>query len=155
MKTAIAILAAGLMSFGMVGNAAAKGYHLIPESTTFTASGSTSATKSGVTLKCKAKFTGHIDANGVGSVDSGSFTGELGCTAVSLSNLPWAATALNAKRAKLANVAFTSPIGNCGPGDIQITVADGALKFKNQPLSGSCVISGKIKTNPAVSIVPN
>ena len=155
MKTAIAILAVGVVSFGMIGNAVAKGYHLIPEGTTFSGTGSTSATKSGVTLKCKAKFQGHVDANGVGSVDSGSFTGELGCTSVGLSNLPWAATAKSAKKAQLANVAFTSPIGNCGPGNLTVTITEGVIKFKNQPLAGSCTISGSIKTSPAVSIVPN
>jgi hypothetical protein len=155
MKTAIAIIAAGVVSVAMIGSAAAKGYHLIPESTTFSGTGKTSATKSGVTLACKAKFSGHIDANGIGYVDSGSFSGELGCSSVGLSGLPWTATAANAKKAVLANVAFTSPIGNCGPTNLTVTIKNGTLSFKNAALSGDCTISGKIKTSPEVSIVPN
>ncbi len=116
MKKAIAILAAGLMSFGIANTASAKKtYHLIPESSSFTGSGTTSATKNGITLKCKAKFQGSVNAQGVGSITGGSFSGALGCSAVSLSGLPWAATAVNATKVVISGATFTSLIGNCGP----------------------------------------
>jgi hypothetical protein len=152
MKTAAIAITAGLMSFGIVGPAAA--YHLSPENSSFTGSGSTSATKNGVTLKCKAKFKGHVDANGIGFVDSGSFTGQVGCTSVGLANLPWQSTAKSATKVAIANVAFTSPIGNCGPGTVNTKLVDGVISFKNVALAGGCTVSGKITTNPTLSIVP-
>lgn len=153
MKTAIAITVAGLMSFG-IGITPAFAYHLIPESTSFTGSGNTSATKNGVTLACKAKFNGAIDGSGVGSVTSGSFTGQLGCTSVALSNLPWKATAKKATKGTILNVTFTSPIGNCGPTTLPVKLKNGVISFTNAVLSGGCTVSGKIKTSPTVSIVP-
>jgi hypothetical protein len=152
MKTAVIAIAAGLMSFGIVGSAAA--YHLSPENTKFSGTGNTSATKNGITLKCKAKFQGHVDANGIGYVDSGTFSGELGCTSVGLQNTPWKATATAATKATIANVTFTSPIGNCGPGNLATKLVSGVISFANRPLSGGCTVSGKITTSPTVSIVP-
>jgi hypothetical protein len=154
MKTAIAITVAGLMSFGIIGITPASAYHLIPESTSFKGKGSTSATKSGVTLACTANFNGSIDGNGVGSVTSGSFTGELGCSSVALSNLPWKATAKKATKGSILNVTFTSPIGNCGPSTLPVKLKNGVISFTNVAVAGGCTISGKIKTTPTVSIVP-
>jgi hypothetical protein len=152
MKTTIALIAAGLVSFAVATPAAA--YHLIPENSSFKGTGNTSATKNGVTLACKAKFTGSVDANGVGSVTGGSFTGDLGCTSVTLSNLPWQATAKSATKGQIFNATFSSPIGNCGPGTVPVKVKNGVISFKNVALSGGCTITGKIKTTPAISIVP-
>jgi hypothetical protein len=155
MKTAIAIVAAGLMSFGMAGSASAAKFHLSPEGSTFTGTGTTSATKNGVTLQCKAKFQGHVDDTGVGFVDSGTFSGQVGCSTVGLSNLPWQSNALNAKKANIQNVTFTSPIGNCGPGTIVVAIKAGKIKFTNAPLAGGCTVTGSIKTSPALAIVAN
>lgn len=154
MKTAIAVTAAAVMSFAVAATTPAAAYHLIPESTSFTGTGNTSATKNGVTLACKAKFQGHVDANGVGFVDSGSFTGQLGCDTVGLGGLPWKAPAKSATKATITKVSFTSPIGNCGPGNVPVKLVNGVIKFTDVPLAGSCTISGKITTSPTLSIVP-
>lgn len=154
MKTAIVLAAAGLMSLSIIAATPAAAYHLIPENTTFEGTGKTSATKSGITLACKADLQGSVDANGVGSVTGGSFTGELGCTSVVLQNLPWKAVAKKATSATISNVTFSSPIGDCGPGNLKVKVKNGKVTFKDAPLSGNCTISGTIKTNPALSIVP-
>jgi hypothetical protein len=154
MKTSIAIAAAGLMSFGIVGATPAFAYHLIPEGQSFTGTGKTSATKNGITLACKAKFQGNVDNNGVGSITAGTFSGELGCSSVGLSGLPWKAVAKGATKVTISNVTFTSPIGNCGPGNLVVKLANGVISFKNLPLPGGCTVSGKITTSPTVSIVP-
>ncbi|MBV8975806.1 MAG: hypothetical protein JO261_11815 [Alphaproteobacteria bacterium] len=150
MKAAIAI-AASVMLLGSVPAAA---YHLIPESSDFTGTGKTSATKNGVSLPCKAKFTGHTDANGNGFVDSGTFSGQVGCSTVGLANLPWKGVVKSATKLVIQNVQFTSPIGDCGPGNLPVKLSNGVISFKNQPLPGGCVVSGKITTSPALSIVP-
>jgi len=154
MKNAIATTAASLMSLMIVGTTPAAAYHLIPVSTDFTGSGTTSATKNGITLKCKAKFQGHTDSNGVGFITGGSFSGQLGCTSVGLGGLPWKSLAKSATKVIINNVSFTSPIGNCGPGNVPVKLVDGIIKFSNVALAGNCTISGKITTSPTLSIVP-
>jgi hypothetical protein len=151
MKTAIAIVA-GLMSFGIVGISPAAAYHLTPENTSFSGSGNTSATKSGITLKCTAKFTGKVSSTGVGSVTGGSFSGEIGCSGVTLGNLPWPATAVSATTVDIKNVTFQSIIGNCGPSTLKTTLKNGVISFTNAKLSGGCTASGSITTSPKLAI---
>ena len=153
MKSALPFAAAALLSFG--GAAQAAGFHLEPFNQAFTGTGQTSATKNGITLPCTAKFKGNVDANGVGHVTSGTFTGQIGCESVTLGNLPWTATATAAKKAKILNVKFNSPIGACGPGNLPVRLVNGTISFTNVPLAGGCTVTGKIKTKPKVLIVPN
>lgn len=153
MKKAIAIAAAGLMSFGIVESAYATAYEFRPLNTNFTGSGTTSATKNGVTLKCNAKFTGDVDGQGLGHIKSGSFSGQLGCSSVGLKNLPWKAQAVSKTGGNIYNVTFTSPIGNCGPGTLPVTLQNGVITFNNKSLPGGCTVSGSITTSPKLSIV--
>jgi hypothetical protein len=155
MKSAIALTAAVITSAGLAGITPAAAYHLNPQGN-FTGDGDTSATKNGVSLPCKAHFTGSITRTGVGYVKSGSFkdNGAVGCTSVKLTNLPWKSTAVSATRAKIFNVTFTSPIGNCGPGTLPTTLKNGVISFTAVPLPGGCTVSGKITTSPTISIVP-
>jgi hypothetical protein len=154
MKKAIAITAAGLMSFGTVCATPAAAYHLIPESTNFTGTGKTSATKNGITLPCTANFKGNTNATGAGSITSGAFSGQIGCSSVGLGGLPWKALAKSATKVIIYNVSFTSPIGNCGPGNLTTKLTNGVIKFTNVALAGGCTVSGSIKTTPTISIVP-
>lgn len=151
MKKAIAIAAAGLMSFGTVDTAFA--YHLTPESTNFTGTGKTTATKNGITLNCNASLKGNVDSQGVGHITSGSFSGNLGCSSVGLQNLPWKSTAVALSKIVIAGVEFTSPIGNCGPGNLKVTLKAGVVSFSNLPLKGGCTVGGSLKTSPTLKIV--
>lgn len=151
MKTIIAIIAG--LSFGITGIAPASAWHLSPESTKFTGSGTTSATKNGVTLKCTAKFTGKVTSTGIGYVTGGTFSGAIGCSSVALKNLPWKSTAVSSTGVHIANVTFSSPIGDCGPGTVPTTLKSGVVRFKNVSLSGGCVVNGTITTSPTLSIV--
>jgi hypothetical protein len=72
---------------------------------------------------------------------------------VTLSNLPWTGTVINKKTLELDNVTFQSPIGDCGPGNIDVKLVDGVIKFNAVPLAGGCMVSGKIKTTPMLAIV--
>src|SRR5436305_941022 len=142
MKTTIAIAAAAIMCGATAVATPAAAFHLSPTGD-FTADGHTSAKKSGVSLPCIAHFTGTIDSAGVGHVTGGSFTdnGSIGCTAVTLQNLPWDTTAIDKKDVKLAGVTFNSPLGQCGPTDIVATVRRGTLKFAAVPMKGGCRVS--------------
>lgn len=152
MKNAIAIASAAILTFATIAPAAA--YHLEPKSTSFTGTGNTQATKNGITLKCKATFQGHVDAAGIGWVDSGTFKGQVGCTSVGLGGLPWKSPAKSATKVNILNVSFTSPIGNCGPNTVPVKIIDGKIRFKNVAMAGACTITGVITTNPALSIQP-
>ena len=151
MKTAIALASAGLISLACISPAAA--FHLTPEGSSFSGKGWTSATKNGISLKCKAKFQGNVDDTGVGHITGGTFSGQIGCNTVALSNLPWDGTAISGKSISIDNVTFTSPIGNCGPGTITVKLATGIIKFTAVPLAGGCTVSGKITTSPTLVIV--
>lgn len=149
MKTIFAIVAG--LAFGIAGTPAFA-WHLIPESTNFTGKGNTSATKNGITLKCTASLTGYTDSTGIGYVTGGTFTGELGCSSVSLQNLPWKSTAVSSTMVDIQNVTFSSPIGNCGPTTLATKLIGGYVSFNNAQLKGNCKVSGKIKTSPKLSI---
>lgn len=150
MKTILAIIAG--LSFGIAGVTPACAWHLIPENKSFTGSGNTSATKSGITLKCTADFDGNVDGTGTGYVNSGKFSGELGCSSVTLKNLPWKSVAVGKTAVHIENVTFDSPIGNCGPSTIAVKLSSGIISFSNVQVSGGCTISGKITTSPKLSI---
>src|SRR5262249_6980059 len=101
----------------------------------------------------KAKFQGNVDASGVGHITSGTFSGQIGCNTVGLQNLPWDGTAVNGQTISIENVTFPSPIGKCGPGTIAVKLAAGGIKFNAVPLTGGCMVSGKITTSPTLAIV--
>jgi hypothetical protein len=156
MKTAIALAAAGLMSCGFAATPAAA-WHLAPAGN-FTGDGNTSATKNGITLPCKAHFTGTINRKGIGHVTGGSFkttTGPAGaCEQVQLVNLPWKSIARTGTTGKIYNVQFNAPLGlDCGPGTLVVHVKNGIISFTDQPLPPGCTVTGKITTSPAIRIV--
>jgi len=155
MNKAIALAAASLIASAIAGITPAAAFHFTPTGTSFKATGNTSATKLGQTLPCKAHFNGHTDDAGVAFVDSGSFTdnGAFGCTAVTLQNLPWETDATGKSTVVIHNVQFSTPIGNCGPGDIEAKLRRGALVFNAVPLPPDCMVSGKLKTKPVLKIV--
>ena len=155
MKTTIALTAASLILLGTAGISSASNYKLSPPGN-FTGDGNTSATKNGISLPCKAHFTGTINSAGIGSVTGGSFkdNGGVGCTSVKLINLPWKSVAVSLAKVKILNVTFSSPIGDCGPGTLPVKVKNGVIVFNTVPLPGGCSVSGKITTNPKISIVP-
>ena len=154
MKTTIA-LATTILSLGIAGITPATAFHLSPAGD-FTADGDTSATKGGVTLPCIAHFTGTVDSNGIGHITGGSFTdnGGVGCTAVTLSGLPWKVKAVKKGKVKIYKVTFSTPIGDCGPGTIPAPLKKGVLSFTAVPLQPDCSISGSLTTSPKISIVP-
>lgn len=152
MKTIIMGAVAGF-SLAIAGISPAFAWHLTPEGTNFTGKGNTSATKGGITLKCTANFKGNVDDTGTGYVTSGSFSGELGCSGVTLGNLPWKSVAVGAKTVHIEDVTFKSIIGDCGPSTIAVKLASGVISFSNVQLAGSCTASGKITTSPHLKIV--
>jgi hypothetical protein len=151
MKTVISIIAG--LAFGILGASPAFAWHLIPESTDFTGSGTTSSTLNGITLKCTASLTGDTDSSGIGYITAGSFSGEVGCSYVTLQNLPWTVTAVTHLGVHLANVEFDTPIGNCGPGTLKVNLqSKGVFYYRKEAFPGGCTLSGTITTTPAITI---
>jgi hypothetical protein len=157
MKTAIALTAASLVSFGIAGvTTPAAAYHLSPTGS-FVGDGDTSATKNGITLPCHAHFTGMVNKRGIGYVTGGSFTdnGATGCKKVTLQDLPYKSRVKSATRVIILNAKFNGPLTlDCGPSNVPTTLKNGVITFTAVPMAGGCTVSGKITTTPTLSIVP-
>jgi hypothetical protein len=154
MKTFTTLAAVALVSFGFANSASA--FKLSPPSTKFKASGSTSLTKSGVTVPCTANFVGKTSAKGTGKITGASFTGSSTCTAIQATGLPWQAKAISATTANINNVSVNAgPLGTCGPSTVPVQISgSGAITFNNVVLTGGCSVSGTVQSTPAVTIVP-
>jgi hypothetical protein len=161
MKSVTALLAIGLVSLGVAGNANATTYIFSPKATHFTGKGNTSATADGVTLACTGKFKGATSATGaIAHITAGSFTGELGCNTVKFSGLPWEVKPLTATTGEILAVTFSDATFGftCGPFTLPITVGSSGVisfNFAGNSASAPCTnITGTITTTPAVTIVP-
>ncbi|MDR3507315.1 MAG: activator of alkane oxidation [Caulobacteraceae bacterium] len=165
MKILATLGATALLALGLTTQASA--VSLSPTSTTFSATGSTSLTKLGITIGCTASFTGNIDGAGVGHIATASFSpGSALCSGIGTTGLPWTATALTstgsgAGTGSIAGVAVTTALGNCGPSTLPVTMnTTGVLSFSGASLSGGCTVTGSIQTTAntvpptVVSIVP-
>lgn len=153
MKSIIALAAVGLMSFGLANGANAAGFKFSPASTKFVGKGPTSATLNGVTLACTGTLKGSTNAQGVGKVTGGSFTGALGCSSVTFTGTPWKMTATTATTATIVGVDFTTPLGSCGPANLVVTLTGGVFSY-NGAFDQCSNIQLSLKTTPTVSIVP-
>ena len=153
MKSMIALVAVGLMSFGVANGATAAGFKFSPASTKFTGTGPTSATLNGTTLSCTGTLKGQTNKAGVGKVTGGSFTGMFGCSSVTFTGVPWKMTATSATTATIVGVDFTTPLGSCGPGNLVVQLTGGVFSY-NGPFDQCSNISLSLKTTPTISIVP-
>jgi hypothetical protein len=153
MKSAITLLAVGLVSLGAASGVAAKGFKLSPASTKFVGTGPTSATLNGLTLACTGTLKGQTSATGVGKVTGGSFKGATGCTSVTFSGTPWKMTATTASTATTVGVDFSTPIGSCGPANLVIGLSGGVFSY-NGAFDQCSNIKLTLTTVPTVSIVP-
>jgi hypothetical protein len=153
MKSAIALLAVGLVSFGFASSASAVTYKFSPASTKFVGKGPTSATLNGLTLACTGTLRGSTTATGVGHVTGGSFTGALGCSSVKFTGTPWLMKATTATTATITGVDFTTPLGTCGPANLVVNLSGGTFTY-NGAFDQCSNIQLTLKTTPTLSIVP-
>ena len=153
MKSIIALAAVGLMSFGLANGANAAGFKFSPASTKFVGKGPTSATLNGVTLACTGTLKGSTNAQGVGKVTGGSFTGAFVCSSVTFTGVPWKMTATTATTATIVGVDFTTPLGSCGPANLVVNLSGGVFTY-NGPFDQCSNIQLSLKTTPTLSIVP-
>ncbi|MDR3507316.1 MAG: activator of alkane oxidation [Caulobacteraceae bacterium] len=160
MKTLATLSATALLALGLASQAFAAPT-LGPVSTSFTGMGTTSMTKSGITIGCNANFTGSINSTGAGQISTAAFTaGNFLCPLITATNLPWPAAAVTAGgggagTANILTVAVSTPLGNCGPSTLPTSInTTGVISFSGVPLSGGCTVSGSIQSTPHVFVVP-
>ncbi len=153
MKLFTVIAAVGLVSAGLADGANAAGFKFSPPSTKFTATGPTSATLNGVTLPCTGTLKGSTTATGVGKVTGGSFTGQIGCSSVTFTGVPWKMTATTATTATIFGVDFSTPLGSCGPANLVVQLTGGVFTY-NGPFDQCSNITLSLTTKPTLSIVP-
>ena len=125
-----------------------------PANTSFSASGSTTLVKSGITVGCTATFVGKTNADGSGAqVTSASFTGGTLCSSISAVGLPWTITAPSTSSATLSGVQVNTPLGGCGPSTVNAgwSNSSSTLTLSNAQLSGGCTVTGTLSTTPALN----
>jgi hypothetical protein len=150
MKTMMSVAAVGMAALGFTGSADA--YKLSPVSTKFTASGPASATLNGVTLTGTGTFNGDVNKKGKGKITKVKFCGKAGCGDVGAAGLPWVMKATGATTATIANATFTSPVGDCGPANLAVTISGGVMSY-NGPFDQCTNVNLSFTTKPAISIV--
>ena len=156
MKAFTMISVAVLASLAMAAQASAASF--APPNTSFTGAGTTNL-KKGIfpPIPCTANFTGHTDAAGAAFIDTAAFTGSVACTSIAASGLSWGTTITGPNSATINGVAFSSPLGPCGPANLPVNVSStGVITFNYTITAGNCTVSttgGGIVTTPAVTIV--
>lgn len=152
MNKLVTLAAVGLISVGFASSASALTFS--PAGTKFTATGMTSLTKNGVTVPCTAKFKYKTTTNGKKvKVTSATFSDASGtCAAITATNFPWIGTPTSMTTADIAGAAVTSPLGNCGPGTVPVTVSGGNLTFNGILNPGMCMVSGTLVSSPPITI---
>ena len=112
----------------------------------------------GLGADCATVYEGVTDDDGVGKITSAVFSGgPLGaCGGLRPVGLPWTITPVGPGRALISGVAVKSPlIGDCGPGDVPVTLADGGvIKIARVSLGTRCSINaGALTTRPTLTVV--
>lgn len=149
LASAIALLAAGSLA------ASASAASLLPGDGAFTGAGVFTLTKGSLTLSCIIRLSGHI-TNGIGTVDTATFTGSSGLCSLISKLGTWTVTATGAGTATITGFAITSSLtGTCGPGSVSTAISNsGLISFTNAALPTNCQISGSVQTSPQVIAVP-
>jgi len=156
MKVAVVVATVGLAWFGCA--TAATAYSFAPRSASFTGAGRMSLSAGGLGADCAAVFAGVTDEAGAGKITSAVFSGGLlgACGGVRPIGLPWTITPVGPGRALISAVAVKSSlIGDCGPGDVPITLADrGVIKIGRVSLGTKCSINAAaLTTKPILTVV--
>jgi len=150
------VLTAVLAWLGLATTALA--YSFTPQSAHFSGVGKMSFSAGALGADCAAVFEGVTDSAGAGKITNAAFSGGFlgSCNGLRPLGLPWSITAVGPNRAVISAVAVKSPlIGDCGPGEVPVTLADGGvIKVGHVSLRPNCSINtGALTTKPVVAIV--
>jgi hypothetical protein len=128
---------------------------LSPGDGTFTGTGVITLKKGSLTLTCTLNLTGHI-TNGIGTVDTATFSGSGGLCSLISKLGAWTVTATGPGTATISGFAITSSLtGTCGPGSVNTAISNsGLISFANAVVPPDCQISGSVQTVPPVIVVP-
>ena len=145
-----ALAMACVMAAGTIVAAPAFAYHATPVNTTFTATGATSLSVSGLTIPCTSTFVLVTDAAGNVSVTQATFSGSALCTSLSASQLPWSVTLTGLTSATINNVKVSNILATC-TGNAAATIGTNTITLGG-PL-GSCSVAGTLNISPAFTVV--
>jgi len=157
MKKILAFVIALLVTGSLAASALAAS--LAPGDGRFTGTGVITLRKGFLTLTCTLNLTGHI-TNGVGVIDTATFSGSSGLCSTVSKNGTWTVTATSAGSgsgtAMISGVSLSSPLfGTCGPGALPTTINNaGLLTIGSSILPPNCQIDVVVQTSPQVIIVP-
>ena len=131
-------------------------YSFSPPQTKFKAVGSASVTKGTGAIACNVALDGTIRQNGRANVTSMNFTRTTACLNVQSADIPWGFKATGPAKAQIVGFSITSgALGECGPSNVAVSfVSPGEITFTKATLAGGCVMSGSMRTNKAITIIP-
>ncbi|MDR3508609.1 MAG: hypothetical protein P4L64_11980 [Caulobacteraceae bacterium] len=133
MKTLSTMACAALFALGLASQASA-----------YPLTGTTTLTKSGITIGCTAVLTLSGTWPGGGAINPVKFTaGSALCSSLAGLGLPWTLTPSGATYS-LSNISLTSPLGTCGPSTITGVLSGSVLTFTSQPMAGGCTFSASL-----------
>jgi hypothetical protein len=149
-----ALVLGSMLAVSSLAVAPAFAYKFSPANTTFTATGQTNLSASGISVPCNATFVIVSDAAGNGSVTHASFSGSsFLCGQITAASLPWPTSATSLSGVTINNVKVTAPLGiTCGAGPVAGTLSSSVFSFNTALNPGNCSISGSLTVSPALSI---
>jgi len=130
----------------------ASAFHFVPEGTRFKATGTIGFAQGQVGYVCTATIQGKTTARGKAKITSLKLTGSDDCTSTKPIHLPWTVKATGPSGGDIKLLGFNGPVGECGP-DAGATEVDGAGNWSfDLLLHPTCIVSGSVATNPAITI---
>jgi hypothetical protein len=124
--------------------------------------GSTTLTKSGHSIGCKATMAGNVDSAGAISITAASFSGAPMCSLITPAHLPWTGQVTNTAGLTLDKVAVDVAVpmlgGQCGPTTVNASIVQStpqketAINISQQQLTGGCEVSGTLTTTPFLTV---
>ncbi len=137
--------------------ASASAYSFTPRSAHFVSAGRMRMSAGALGADCATIFEGVTDGEGGGKITSAAFSGGLlgACGGLRPVGLPWTITPVAPDRAVISAVGVKSSlIGDCGPGDVPITVAaGGVVEIGRVPLGRCSINAGRLASKPSLVVV--
>jgi len=139
------------VAMAMTGPADAFTYH--PQGTTFVGGGPITVSDSfGNAVSCMGRYKLKTSKNAKNAkITKADFLFGAGCTTLAANGLSWFLTATSTTTADIP-MAFSGPVGPCGPGPVTVTLSGNTLSFGQTLNPGGCKVSGSITLNPTLTI---
>ncbi|GLQ88044.1 hypothetical protein [Dyella flagellata] len=147
------LLQGSALAVGVVLAAPVFAAHAVPFNTTFTATGPTTMTQSGLHIPCNSSFVLVTDGSGDVTVTQATFSGGSPmCNVITASGLPWPVSLNSTTAAVIHNVTVRSPLGTCS-GNVDATINNSNSQIFLDGRFGTCAVTGYLSVTPQFKVV--